>query len=157
VPRGGQNRVPTALKILAGNPGKRRLPEHEPQAKPAAPPMPDGMSAAAKAEWRRLVPELVALGVLTSIDRAALVGYCEAWSTYLRANLELAKPDAPLVQTTTGGDSLSAWLRVRSAAAKEMRDFATEFGLTPASRTRVAATKPKDPDVREATIASLVR
>lgn len=158
MPSGGHNRVPTALKVLRGNPGKRPLPANEPKPAVQVPEMPSGLSPAARAEWQRVVPELVELGVIARIDRAALSGYCEAWATWLQANREMQKKGAELVQATSGGPAASALLRIRTAAAKEMADFAREFGMTPAARSRVQAPPPKDSaNAREATVASLVR
>jgi hypothetical protein len=68
------------LKLIKGNPGKRPLPKDEPQPDPAIPEKPDYLDAEASKEWDRIVPELERLGLLTQLDRAMLVSYCQAWS-----------------------------------------------------------------------------
>ena len=50
----GRKPKPTKLKLLAGNPGGRPLPENEPQPDPAIPDPPDWMEGEALAEWRRI-------------------------------------------------------------------------------------------------------
>ena len=49
----GRKPKPTAVKILEGNPGKRKLNEHEPQPQRKAPPCPKWLEPEAKKEWRR--------------------------------------------------------------------------------------------------------
>jgi phage terminase small subunit len=71
--------TPTALKLLAGNPGHRPLNQNEPKPELVAPTCPSHLSREAKREWRRIVPELEKLGLLTRIDRAALAAYATAY------------------------------------------------------------------------------
>ena len=63
----GPKPAPSALKALAGNPGKRAINHAEPQPERGAPPCPDWMPADGRAQWEKIVPELDALG-------SALVG-----------------------------------------------------------------------------------
>ena len=76
----GRKPRPTHLKILEGNPGKRSLTKNEPKPRPVNPTQPDWLLREAKAEWRRVVPELERMGLLTTVDRAALATYCQAWA-----------------------------------------------------------------------------
>ena len=66
----GPKPKPTALKIAQGNPGHRPLPKNEPRPRVAAPSMPDFLDAGGRAEWRRVVPILLEMGLLTKMDRA---------------------------------------------------------------------------------------
>lgn len=71
----GQRPVPTVLKILRGNPGKKRLPrEPKPERTDATPP-PD-LAPGALAIWQDHAPELARLGLLTVIDRRRLATAC---------------------------------------------------------------------------------
>ena len=54
--------TPTNLKLLRGNPGKRKLNTNEPDPAPAIPPCPGHLDKVAKKEWRRISKELLALG-----------------------------------------------------------------------------------------------
>ena len=54
--------TPTNLKLLRGNPGKRKLNANEPDPEPAIPPCPSHLDKVAKKEWRRISKELLALG-----------------------------------------------------------------------------------------------
>src|SRR3972149_691016 len=80
--RRGYAPQPTKLKVLRGNPGRRRLNEREPQPQAGAPPCPDWLSAEAQAAWKELAPELGACGVLTRVDGHALARYCWAWAEW---------------------------------------------------------------------------
>src|SRR5688500_3869820 len=68
---------PTALKILHGNPGKRKLNDQEPQPSVGAKPPAYIMARPALlAEWNRHAPRLTRLGLLTEIDDDALAMIC---------------------------------------------------------------------------------
>lgn len=132
---------PTKLKLLAGNPGKRRLNDREPA--PAvpdrAPYAPRFLGAEAKKEWRRIAPVLLDLGLYTDLDYAALVAYCSAFGRMIEAERELGKQASPIRTTDKGYEHQTAWLSIRNAAAKEVRSLLAEFGLSPAQRSRVTA------------------
>lgn len=116
---------PTALKVLAGNPGKRALNDQEP--KPVAkcsPPAwlpPDVLE-----EWRRQAPALERLGLLTEIDGEAFATLC----TLSVAMQNEANSEEP---------SVSKLLFL----SKELRGLWSRFGMTPADRARVKVEKPK--------------
>ena len=46
------------------------------------PAMPKSLAKEAKAEWRRVVPELEEMGFLANVDRAFLIRYCYAGPDY---------------------------------------------------------------------------
>lgn len=89
--RRGPPPKPTKLKIAAGNPGKRKLNEREPRPEAKAPAMPAWLSVRAKAEWKRIVPELLRLGLLARVDLAALSGYCQAYAEVEEATRTIEK------------------------------------------------------------------
>src|SRR5580704_2760820 len=59
---------PSAIARAEGNPGKRRLNDCEPQPRATTPRCPDHLDAEAKKEWKRLVPVLRRMRVLTEAD-----------------------------------------------------------------------------------------
>jgi phage terminase small subunit len=67
----GRKPTPTALKLVAGNPGKRPLNRHEPKPVTAIPTCPAHLMPTAKTEWKRLARYLHDLGVISELDRAA--------------------------------------------------------------------------------------
>lgn len=129
---------PTALKQLEGNPGKRALNRREPNYAAKAPPCPRHLSAEARREWRRVSRELLGQGLLQTVDRAALAAYCQAWARWVEAEQQMAAPGFEMVITTDKGYAhVSPWFQVATQSLKQMKTFLVEFGLTPASRTRV--------------------
>lgn len=138
---GGKNRQPTALKKLRNNPGKRKLNKKEPKPLIGAPPMPEHLSKLAKAAWRRLVPILLSMKVLTVADGDALAGYCTSIEQWILANGAIGKYGILIAElderTGTGNVKTNPAVRVRSDALRHMRSFESEFGLTPASRSKL--------------------
>lgn len=139
--RRGPAPQPTALKILNGNPGKRAINHNEPQPTKKAPKCPSWLSREAKAEWRRVAPELERLGLLTVVDGGALAAYCQAYARWKQCE-EVIERDGMVSELVT--DTGSTYLQQRpevSIANKQlqvMKAFCTEFGLTPSSRSRMS-------------------
>src|SRR3989304_3311411 len=79
--RRGPAAKPASLRLLEGNPGKRPIREG-PKPRPLRPTCPSWLSPQAKAEWRRLAPELERLGLLTHLDRAAFAAYCQSFAQW---------------------------------------------------------------------------
>jgi len=127
---------PTVLKLLEGNPGRRRLNTREPDPRPATPTCPDWLDATARAEWRRVVPELRRLRLLTLLDRAALVCYVQAYSDF-RAAVETIAREGRTVTTSNGNTIQHPAVGQRNKAMLILKQFVGEFGLSPASRVRI--------------------
>lgn len=147
----GPKPTPTVLKLLRGNPGKRAVNTREP--KPAVskrlPQPPSHLGKLAKQEWRRIVPELHRLGMLTSIDRNELARYCELWARWREANDVVV--DQGMTFTTDKGyvcQRPEMTLSLRLSA--ELRRLADAFGLNPSARSRIDVRPPSeaktDPD-----------
>lgn len=148
---------PTALKRLAGNPGKRPLNEREAQPRREMPTCPRWLVGEARREWRRMARELYDLGLLTVVDRAALAAYCQCWARWIQAENELAEPDVHLTITTDKGNVIqNPLVGIANVAMDHMRKFLIEFGMTPASRSRVAAMAPEKEQTLEEMLMATV-
>ncbi|HWA99392.1 MAG TPA: phage terminase small subunit P27 family, partial [Pirellulales bacterium] len=77
------------------------------------------------------------LGLLTRIDRGTLAAYCVVYGRWTEAETKI-KVDG-LVVKVNGQIIPNPYLSVANAALKQMREFASEFGMTPSARTRVKA------------------
>jgi len=137
----GRKPKPTALKELTGNPGKRALNKQEPKAQSAIPPCPKHLKGEARKEWRRVSKELVNLGILARVDRAALAAYCTAWATYVLAETTL-ESEGHVIISDKGSMSQNPWSWIAKSAREQMVKFAAEFGMTPSARSRVRVDKP---------------
>jgi P27 family predicted phage terminase small subunit len=110
------------------------------------PEPPDDLSDLAKDEWRRVTPELHALGLLTVVDVKPLAAYCAAYAMWAKAERLLAimeENDPATCGFVTRGFNntliVNPVIRVARTAANDMVKFAGEFGFTPVARTRIAA------------------
>src|SRR5580698_7010248 len=83
--------TPTALRVLEGNPSKRPLNRREPQPRAKAPKCPDHLDEIAKNEWKRLIPILRRMRLLSEADGMALASLCQAYSTMVQAQTKLNK------------------------------------------------------------------
>jgi len=133
--RRGPAPKPVSLKVLAGNPGNRPLPETRSMTVSKA-RCPTWLSPGAKSEWRRIAPELERMGLLTALDRAAFAAYCESYAQWVACTRFLHEHGSHYL---TPKSQLREWPQVEMAkqAGQTMRAFAGEFGLTPTSRLRL--------------------
>ncbi len=134
----GPPKKPTPLKLVEGTYREDRIAKHEPRPKVAIPKPPKHLNAVALEEWERIVKELADNGLMTNLDRAALVAYCEFWAHYVDASEKLAKKGMVIV-TAAGNVVENPHFSIKKRAAELMHKFLIEFGMTPASRTRVSA------------------
>lgn len=133
----GRRPKPTRLKILTGNPGKRPLNTNEPRPEPETPECPVELGPVAKREWERLVVELSKLRILTQLDRAALAAYCGAYALWAEA-MEAIQKYGTMVKSPSGYPQQSPYVAIANRQAEIMMRIASEFGFTPASRSRIA-------------------
>jgi P27 family predicted phage terminase small subunit len=109
------------------------------------PSCPSHLDAEAKKEWHRLSKDLYALGLLTKIDRDALAAYCQCYSRWVEAEQKL-RETGMVVKAPTGYPMLNPYLSVIHKTLNHMQAFLGEFGLTPASRSRIHARPPEQKD-----------
>src|SRR5215831_3281727 len=145
----GPRPTPTALKMAAGNPGRRRLNNREPDPRiitrlPAPPPE---LSERAKRVWRDYGRELINAGLLTVLGLGCLRRYAIAFDDYETARELVAKTGIMLVNKNGGGANLNPAYNAKSMAAKELHQCELEFGMTPAAATKVKVANPKQMDL----------
>ena len=133
----GRRPKPTRMKALTGNPGKRPLNKHEPRPDPVVPDCPPELGPAAQREWARLIGELSSLNMVTKLDRAALATYCGAYALWAEATEAIQKFGA-MVKSPTGYPMQSPYISIANRQAEIMMRIASEFGFTPASRSRLS-------------------
>lgn len=135
---------PSALKRLEGTYRKDRSAQNEMTVPPGMPTRPDWLDAEGRAEWDRVVP-MLADRVLTEVDRAMLADYCAAQSLAVKATRDYQKRGVML--ETPYGPQKNPMVKVAQEARAQARLLAGEFGLSPASRSRVSAKEePKQED-----------
>ncbi len=134
-------RKPRALKVVAGTLRRDRDNPHEPDPSIEPNPSPPAwLDELARQEWCRVVRELVDLGLLTVLDTAALAAYATAYGRWVACELAIKKNGLTYETTSQQGVRmirLRPEVRASFEAMREMRQYMTEFGMTPASRASV--------------------
>jgi P27 family predicted phage terminase small subunit len=137
--KAGRKAKPTALKLVDGNPGKRRINQHEPQpAKVYDPDPPEGFDAIHAAKWNEVAGKLAKVRVLTELDLDALEVYCREWVNYHNAIADIATR-GKLLQMPSGGVMWNpSWTQLKHSQ-NVCRSIMSEFGMTPSTRTSLVA------------------
>ena len=140
----GRKPVPTHLKLVRGNPGKRRLNSVEPAPERIIPTPPPELTPDARLEWERVAGELHRIGVLSGIDRAALAAYCQAYGRWIVAERAIARmaerdqlTDGLMIRTTNGNAVQNPLVGTANKAMADLVRYAAEFGMTPSARSRI--------------------
>ncbi len=142
----GRRPKPTAIKILQGNPGKRALNRREPrpcrlEAALARPPA--WLAGEGRELWDRLVPALAAQGLATEADVEALALLCSSWGDW-RAACDALAVNGATMAARSGARVPRPEVAIAARASRRVREWLTEFGLTPAAR-RGRAPLPTNP------------
>jgi P27 family predicted phage terminase small subunit len=127
---------PMELVKAEGNPGHIKLNDNSPKFKPIIPKCPPWVGPAGRKEWKRLAPELLRLGLLTSGDFAAFSCLCSAWSDLVEARKDI-KEYGSTYTTDKGNTVQRPQVGMKNQALKFIKDFAVQFGLTPSARGRI--------------------
>lgn len=137
----GPPKKPTALKVIQGNPGKRKLPPDEPKPERGKPRAPAHFEDEARDWFAEAAAELDKIGVLTLIDGNALELLVEAYAEYRQHCDALKREGYTYFTTSTTGERVikaNPAAAMKSDAWKRVRAMLCEFGMTPASRARVS-------------------
>jgi P27 family predicted phage terminase small subunit len=115
--------------------------------------MPSHLSEHARAEWKRILPQLCDRGSLTEADACALSLYCETYSRWLAAKADVEQNGIAVTVTVldSHGTPVSSRkpnpsLRTLENCERSLRGFLREFGMTPATRERVLPVKKQELD-----------
>jgi P27 family predicted phage terminase small subunit len=149
----GRRPKPTATHKLEGHKYKVAARNNEPKPIPIAPIVPDHISEYGKIMWKELVPKLEKLGLMTNIDGYAFEAACTQYGIYREAIENVNKkgvmiPDYEMVSEQVEGkwkskkkkvgDKANPSIKVANDALTQFRQFCIEFGLTPASRSKLS-------------------
>jgi P27 family predicted phage terminase small subunit len=144
----GRKPLPSNVVRLRGNPGKRRLNDAEPRPAPRVPACPAWLGDEASKEWKRLAKELAGLGLLTQLDRGLLAAYCQAHALWVEAVASIQRYGT-MVKSPNGYPMQSPYVAVANKQVDIMVRIASEFGMTPSSRTRIRVGEPTPADAFE--------
>ena len=143
----GRKPKPTAMKQLAGNPGKRRLNHNEPRPEPEAPDQPEHLNDEASDTWGWLCKTLGDLRLLANSDVAIMTLYCESWAEYIKVRKDVEEYGFIMVSPKTGNPFVNPLVNIEASLRKQLHQCLSELGLSPTSRARLSvAPKPHAPE-----------
>lgn len=146
----GRPPKPAVVHLVTGNRSKKSAADllkevQNPILPVEIPDAPDWLDEDARAEWDRVSPDLLTLGLVSRLDRQALAQYCEAVSDYRRWTLRIQRLNEKLedrgdVQTyQTGAKDLSIWRKLRNDAERRADSAGAKFGFSPLARRALRA------------------
>ena len=134
----GRLRKPTALRVLEGT-KPRNANEFQPDK--TMPDCPDWLLDDAKDEWDRIAPQLHRIGLLTSVDRAALAAYCQSYGRWKAAEEVVKAQGLTYELYDKDGNVRCVQQRpevgIANQCLKQIKTFASAFGLEPSSRAKI--------------------
>lgn len=157
----GPKALPANVHYLRGNPSKKSVDELFNEFNPEVeiPDAPSWMWPEAKKEWKRVSAELLRYGLISKLDRAALVLYVQAWAKMVWAEKQMAQAmrlaeqkrkevedkgevytggDGIMVPTANGNMIYSHHWVVGRRAAEDVNRYLASFGMSPSARGRVS-------------------
>ena len=140
--RRGPTPVPTEILKSRGSPLVTRERERcEVKGPSGKPRCPEYLDKSGKIAWRKLVPMLESMGVLSRIDENALARYCQLWSRWRTAEEFITKHGVmyPLKDNDGQTKCFQQWPQVAIAhkLSLQLTRIEQEFGMTPSARARL--------------------
>lgn len=153
----GPPKTPTHLRLVRGNPSKRAINKNEPKPPTGVPPTPKHFDKQGKYWFKRMAEELDALGVMSQLDGRALELLVEAYTEYRHHcdTLDREGYTYAVYSEDDGDERKEREIRMikphpaammKADVWKRIRAMLAEFGMTPASRSKVNATVPDADD-----------
>lgn len=137
----GAKPKPTHLKMIAGNPGKRQLPEDEPIPEGDLIEPPDHLSESQKQIWREGI-EACPKGLLKKLDLSIFMTWVISSDIHRKASIDVGT-EGIYGQTLNGELIASIATKIIKEHAAIIIKSAAEMGFTPSSRSRVKLSDPK--------------
>lgn len=137
----GRKPVPTALRELHGNPGRRPMPVDEPEGVGDIWAPPTYMDERQRLQWDYAVAHAPP-GLLTGTDREILAIWVNACVEYARA-VEQVRSMGQVVKTKDGNAIQNPFMGIMNRQAMVMLKAGSEMGFSPAARASLGAHAPE--------------
>jgi P27 family predicted phage terminase small subunit len=160
----GRRPLPTAVRQEQGESATRGRGHSRPiegddfQPDQTVPEMPKHLGKVGRREWNFMSRVLAEHGVITEVDRQSLATYCEAVDAKEEAQKQLKLTGGRVIATYMEKDGerlflkmdTNPWWKVWREAVVVEKAYLIEFGLTPASRSRLKLpTKKKETELEK--------
>lgn len=142
----GRPPKPTALRLVQGNPGKRKINKKEPapDALSEVPDPPEWFGAIAIAAWQQVTPWLVEAKILTVTDLHNLEAFCMAYQRWREAQDDITKNG--IIVMGAKQEIKNPACTVANETLRQMATFGSALGLDPAARARLKPGGNQKPD-----------
>ena len=135
----GRKPTPTVLRIVRGNPGRRRLNTNEPKPDALDTRCPDELvDEVARKEWARGIVPAIKSGEITEVEQSMAIAHCVELAIW-QSQLEEARKHPHIIRA--GKNEYPMPNPAQVAANKTLlllMKIDAELGLTPSSRSRVS-------------------
>lgn len=139
---------PQKLKEIQGTLQKCRTNTEVPLIPPVLsvqPPEKLDLSESALDVWNFYIHDLVASGIIGSIDLVMFAVYCEETARYLEYK-KILKSENPVIKTEKGLLIPNPYTKLLKQTIDSMVILAKHFGLTPLTRDKITTLKAKEQD-----------
>ena len=145
----GKTPTPTTLKIMRGNPGQRPLNLDEPWSPllKRMPPAPGFLDDEGKRVWSAEGRRFIKAGLLTALDLTMFGTWCIWYSKRDIASRAVNQSGLVVKAGGVGNPYINPYMNVISMCSKGMHQIKIEFGLSPASRSKVRSLNPAQRDL----------
>jgi P27 family predicted phage terminase small subunit len=123
--------------MAMGNPTHRPPSRNEPKPQTGEPDAPKYLSAKARKHWKRLVPMLLQMRVLTQADGDSLAKLCAKLADVEELETNIRKSGWLIKNPKTGAIHANPLVQIKLQQDKDLIVMFREFGLTPSARSRI--------------------
>ncbi len=135
----GRRAKPAQVKVIEGNFRKDRH-GHGPKVDIKAPVCPTWLPSKAKKYWSEIVPQLEQAGLIGIVDSAAFAAHCDSFGKFEEVTRKLKKLEDMIDETPQQYQVQSVLFQIRNKLWDQVLKSASEFGLSPAARSKVKDT-----------------
>lgn len=134
----GRRAAPAQSKVLQGKFRKDRD-SHGPAVPTASPKCPAWLPKSGKKYWKEVAPQLVKVGLISEIDGAIFALHCDSAGKYEEVTRRLKELDDLVASTPQGFLVQDVMFTIRNKLWDQVLRSGSEFGLSPAARSKVKA------------------
>ena len=109
-------------------------------------PAPADLTDVGRAKWDEMSLLLFNQGVMTEMDLEILHIFCGEYEMFVDASKNMKAFGGPVVKTDKGNPIQNPYLSVANQCKERMIKILLEFGMSPASRSRVTAAPRAKPE-----------
>ena len=157
--RRGPPKKPVELALVQGNPREKKLPPPIKAPRMQSMKPPKELGRVAKGVWRKTIPKLRALNLISSLDTNMLARYCDTYEHYLKArefvlkhgtSYAIYQQPVPTPEEQLAGVKPIIKYMVQFPQVRQMNQWARDlsryeqpFGMSPASRAALSYSNPQ--------------